>query len=195
MTAIVMGILRHFLTVFGGYLFNKGLLDSNEQEQLLSALMIIAGIAWSVYNKIRANKVKTPTAGYQSLPMVLLCVGALALSGCCNLLATQSHNNRVREMQALRMAAGPNNAVFLGVNLLDVPGWIGAWKEQPGLMATATAADLITGLGAYYLYEQTRTSDDDNNPTVHVEGDDNRVNISGGDMTTSDSTTTTSGAP
>lgn len=190
MTAIVLGILRHFLTVFGGYLFNRGLIDGAEQEQLIAALMVIAGIAWSVYNKIRSNKVKTPTGGYQPLPIVLLLLGALALSGCANLLATSAHNSRVREAQALRIQANKDGEIFAGVDFLRAPGWIGAWREEPGLMSLATLADVVTGLGAYYLFQNESNSDE--STEVSVTGDGNRVNIGGRDASSRDSTRTSS---
>lgn len=195
MMTIVMGILRHFLTVFGGYLFSKGLIDSSEQEQMIAALLTLAGIAWSVYSKIRANKVKTTpgaggSGGVPFTVVIAVALGSLYLgAGCCSAMATQAHNSRVREYQALRVAAGPDGGVFAGVNVLQLDGYLGAWREEPGLMTAATFGDILTGLGAYFA---TRTdSPGDETHDVTITGSGNRVNVGGRDASSNDESTST----
>ena len=51
MNAAIMGIARHLLTLAGGYLVAKGVLDAGSAETLIGAGVSIAGVAWSVWEK------------------------------------------------------------------------------------------------------------------------------------------------
>lgn len=45
------GIIRHTLTFIGGLLLYNGLLNENEVQEGISALMTLTGIVWSVVEK------------------------------------------------------------------------------------------------------------------------------------------------
>lgn len=51
MQAMVLGIIRHALTVAGGALVTSGYLGSSDVEQIVGALVTIIGVGWSVLNK------------------------------------------------------------------------------------------------------------------------------------------------
>lgn len=50
---IVGGIVRHLLTALGGYVVATGALDAATTETAIGALVTLAGIAWSVWTKMR----------------------------------------------------------------------------------------------------------------------------------------------
>jgi hypothetical protein len=52
---ILLGTLRHFLTVSGGGLVATGYLDDAGLQQAIGAIITIVGIAWSVYDKRRVH--------------------------------------------------------------------------------------------------------------------------------------------
>ena len=47
----VLGLLRHTLTVVGGILITKGLVDETMLAELVGGLITIIGGVWSVLNK------------------------------------------------------------------------------------------------------------------------------------------------
>ena len=47
----VLGIIRHTLTFVGGLLVMRGLVDDNTLEALISGVMTITGIVWSILDK------------------------------------------------------------------------------------------------------------------------------------------------
>lgn len=49
--------LRHAFTTLGGALAAKGYIDGSAVEPLTGALLVIAGLAWSGFQKYNANKV------------------------------------------------------------------------------------------------------------------------------------------
>jgi hypothetical protein len=51
MKAIVLGILRHVLTAVGGAGLFQGALSNDDWNTATSAILTLAGIAWSVYEK------------------------------------------------------------------------------------------------------------------------------------------------
>lgn len=50
--SILLGYLRHALTVAAGYLLAHGLIQQADQQVLISAGLALAGIAWSTVNKL-----------------------------------------------------------------------------------------------------------------------------------------------
>lgn len=48
---VVLGMFRHVLTTGGGVLVADGLLDASTMNEVIGALMIVVGAAWSVYEK------------------------------------------------------------------------------------------------------------------------------------------------
>jgi hypothetical protein len=51
MTPEILGLLRHVLTFVGGIIVAKGLIDESLSQEIIGALMTIAGGAWSVLSK------------------------------------------------------------------------------------------------------------------------------------------------
>lgn len=51
MKAILAGVARHALTTVGGALVTDGVLQSTQVNDFVGAGMVIAGIAWSWYQK------------------------------------------------------------------------------------------------------------------------------------------------
>lgn len=47
----IFGIIRHTLTFVGGLLVMKGLVDESTLETLISGLITITGLVWSVLEK------------------------------------------------------------------------------------------------------------------------------------------------
>ena len=52
---ILLGYLRHGLTVAAGYLLAHGLIQQADQQVLISAALAVAGVAWSTLDKLIAN--------------------------------------------------------------------------------------------------------------------------------------------
>ena len=49
---ILAGVVRHGLTALGGMLVTDGVMQSSEMNGFIGAGMVIAGIAWSWYQKV-----------------------------------------------------------------------------------------------------------------------------------------------
>ena len=47
----LLGIVRHAMTIAGGYLAGAGHLSPTEVETLIGAVVAIAGIIWSILQK------------------------------------------------------------------------------------------------------------------------------------------------
>jgi hypothetical protein len=47
----VLGVVRHVLTTLGGALVTNGVLTSSQMQDGAGAVVVIAGIAWSLINK------------------------------------------------------------------------------------------------------------------------------------------------
>jgi hypothetical protein len=56
LTNIFAGLLRHALTYGGGALVSAGLIDASQSQQLVGALVTIAGVVWSAYSKWKTDK-------------------------------------------------------------------------------------------------------------------------------------------
>ncbi len=52
----ILGIVRHLLTFGGGFLSSKELASGDEVTAAVSALVALAGFAWSVYEKSKRPK-------------------------------------------------------------------------------------------------------------------------------------------
>lgn len=50
----ILGIVRHALTFGGGFVIAKGWADAAVIEQAVAALVTLAGIGWSVWDKSKA---------------------------------------------------------------------------------------------------------------------------------------------
>ena len=53
---ILGGIVRHAVTTAGGALVTNGVINSDQLSQVAGALALIAGIAWSAWQKYQSNK-------------------------------------------------------------------------------------------------------------------------------------------
>ncbi len=47
----IFGVIRHSLTFIGGLLVMKGIIDDSNLETLISGILTITGIIWSVVEK------------------------------------------------------------------------------------------------------------------------------------------------
>ena len=48
---IIGSFARHLLTTVGGALVSKGILDSTQVEPLAGAIIVVAGVLWSIWQK------------------------------------------------------------------------------------------------------------------------------------------------
>jgi len=53
---LIKGFVRHLLTIGSGYLGGLGLINSDEQNLLVSSIMAIVAIGWSGWDKHSAKK-------------------------------------------------------------------------------------------------------------------------------------------
>ena len=51
MKDIALGLIRHGLTIAGGFAMQNGLVTQDQSTQLVASGLIIAGVAWSVLAK------------------------------------------------------------------------------------------------------------------------------------------------
>lgn len=56
MQSILAGVVRHALTTVGGMLVSQGVIGSDQVNGLVGAGMIIAGVAWSWWQKVGQQK-------------------------------------------------------------------------------------------------------------------------------------------
>jgi hypothetical protein len=54
-TVIIGSFARHILTTLGGMAVAKGWLDSSQIEPVAGALLVLAGVAWSLIQKRTAR--------------------------------------------------------------------------------------------------------------------------------------------
>lgn len=55
---VVLGIIRHAVTAWGGTLVAKGLASSDQINQIVGAIMVIVPIAFSIYDKMQTQAQK-----------------------------------------------------------------------------------------------------------------------------------------
>lgn len=53
---IAFGLFRHILTLVGGYYVAKGQVDQDAVNTVIGGITSLAGVAWSIHNKIPAPK-------------------------------------------------------------------------------------------------------------------------------------------
>lgn len=53
---IIGGVIRHLVTSAGGALVAHGLITSTQLTDVAGALALLIGVAWSMYQKYRANQ-------------------------------------------------------------------------------------------------------------------------------------------
>ena len=52
----VLAIIRHLLTTAGGALVANGLLTATQAQDAVGAVVVLTGIAWSLYNKFEHRR-------------------------------------------------------------------------------------------------------------------------------------------
>lgn len=63
LTSITGSVMRHLLTGIGGVLVAQGWVSAEDWEKLLAgAILAVAGLLWSWYQKWQAAKATPPTA-------------------------------------------------------------------------------------------------------------------------------------
>ena len=50
-TAMILGLVRHGLTLAGGYLVAKGHLDAGSVDTVVGAVITLIGAGWSIQSK------------------------------------------------------------------------------------------------------------------------------------------------
>jgi hypothetical protein len=53
---VVTAIVRHFMTFIGGVLVTQGIFDAGVVESLTGAVVTIAGVVWSMFNKVQVDE-------------------------------------------------------------------------------------------------------------------------------------------
>lgn len=56
MLTTILGFVRHTLTFGGGFLAADGVATNDEIQTAISALVTVAGFAWSVFDKYKNKK-------------------------------------------------------------------------------------------------------------------------------------------
>ena len=62
MNEMVSSMIRHGLTTVGGSLVAKGLITATLWDQVTGAVIVLAGVAWSLISKAIAKKTGLPVA-------------------------------------------------------------------------------------------------------------------------------------
>lgn len=52
---VILGIVRHLLTTFGGVLVTKGITDSTHLEAAVGGIIAIIGVIWSIVKNKNAS--------------------------------------------------------------------------------------------------------------------------------------------
>jgi len=106
MQTIILGILRHLLTGLGGAAVTKGYLSADDSTAAIGAILTLAGIAWSVWNKFHPAPPVAPPQGNGNLtrlPLVL----CLLTSVLCSL--TSACAFKVHEVKLTPGPGGTNS--------------------------------------------------------------------------------------
>ena len=92
--------------------------------------------------------------------LTCLMLGVLLMTvGCASMITTSMHNQNVEtRANALQFQAN-NDGVRAAINLMQLKGYIGAWKENPWAMLGATLLDIGTGIGGYSLWHESQDDD------------------------------------
>lgn len=174
---VVLGLIRHLLTIGGGFYINQGVMDNNDQETAIAAVITLIGVAWSVMVKMSAKQTQEAT-GLQSKSgeiVLALLVGVAVITAGFSWI-TASHNAQLAVEQR-------DGKVFAGVRSSFGPGVVGAVKQSPG----ASLATIAAGIAAGYAVNQSGSGSKDK-PSVSVTGNGNNVNFNGSSGTQNTST-------
>ena len=174
---IVLGLVRHVLTIGGGFFINQGVMDNNEQETAIAAIITLIGVAWSVMVKMSAkeNGDDSVMKAKSGEIILALLVGASVIAAGLSWI-TASHNAKLSVEQR-------DGKVFAGVRSSFGPGVMGAVSESPG----ASLATIAAGIAAGYAVNQSGGGSKDK-PSVSITGNGNNVNYNGSSGTQNTST-------
>jgi len=50
---IITSLVRHLLTLAGGYFVSKGLVDQVSSEAIIGGVVAAIGVGWSIVNKVK----------------------------------------------------------------------------------------------------------------------------------------------
>lgn len=59
---IILGLVRHVLTLIGGYYVAKGKVDQDTANTAIGSISALIGIAWSIQHKVSSSDGSTPSA-------------------------------------------------------------------------------------------------------------------------------------
>ena len=110
---VVLGLIRHLLTLGGGFFINQGVMDKSEMETAIAAVITLIGVIWSVAVKMSAKQPADSVQKTAFLPMVIL--------GCLMLLFTSGCATTANDVAMAKIAAGtasdyyaqPNSATYM----------------------------------------------------------------------------------
>ncbi|MEI6165997.1 MAG: hypothetical protein WCS52_02275 [bacterium] len=174
---VVLGLIRHMLTIGGGFFINQGVMDNNEQETAIAAIITLIGVAWSVLVKMSAKQ-KAEGSEIQSKSgeiVLALLVGVSVIAAGLSWITT-SHNAQLAVEQR-------EGKMYAGVRSSFGPGVVGAVSASPG----ASLATIAAGVAAGYAANQSSGGSKDK-PSVSVNGNGNNVNYNGSSGTQNTST-------
>lgn len=121
------GLLRHILTMAGGFFINKGVMDNNESEAAIAAIITLVGVMWSVLVKLSAKpdentapRERVIASGSAALLVVLCLMIPLLLGSGCATSANDVAMAKIAADTAANYYTQPNNAEYMvmeGTNL------------------------------------------------------------------------------
>lgn len=50
---MISAVVRHLLTLAGGYFVSKGLVDQMSSEAIIGGVVAAIGVVWSIVNKVK----------------------------------------------------------------------------------------------------------------------------------------------
>jgi hypothetical protein len=113
---VVLGVIRHLMTIGGGYFINQGVMDKSQEEAAIAAVVTLLGVAWSVLVKLSAEQTTDDDAkrtGVVGLVMALIMVGSLMLVSGCATTANDVAMAKIAADTAANYYAQPNNATYM----------------------------------------------------------------------------------
>jgi hypothetical protein len=198
---VVLGLIRHLLTLGGGFFINQGVMTNNEQETAIAAVITLIGVAWSVLVKMSA-KDKTNSVPPVTAILLVMLLFSLACSGCMSstLGKVRAHDAKVISARVSAQNGQPMAMVGIDWLALTDTGFLATLKADPAGTISAVAWDAAKtaalGAGVYVGGKQAGIWGKDNSPsepeppTYQINGNSGTVNISGRD----NSSTQTKGA-
>jgi hypothetical protein len=54
-TDIILGLIRHVLTIIGGYYVARGKIDQDTANTAIGSISALIGIGWSIQHKVSSN--------------------------------------------------------------------------------------------------------------------------------------------